>query len=166
MAPRRPVLTLTCNGRVLDDNAPDEGRSVDVNTAGKVTMAAHMAHSPDDISPDSLNGFANLTGDDNIAGATMPFSVTIDGAAYNTLTIGTNGIVQFGTTSGANPTLNASLPSADFPNPTLFFYWDDLFTEGTHIRYGSGGIDAAVDRRWILGSPTASDTVTVNEQAV
>jgi len=36
------------------------------------------------------------------------FTVTIDTVNYTTLTIGTNGTVQFGTLSGANPTANTS----------------------------------------------------------
>src|SRR5438309_1336607 len=97
-------------------------------------LFAIMAHSPDDIS-----GFTTLSGDNAIAGVTLPFSVTIEGTSYSTVTIGTNGIVQFGTTTGANPTANGALPSASFPNPTLFYYWDDLQTEGSNIRYGTVG---------------------------
>ncbi|TMB40671.1 MAG: hypothetical protein E6J55_20745 [Deltaproteobacteria bacterium] len=125
---------LTCNGKVLDDNRPDEGWSVDVGRAGLVPLFAIMAHSPDDIS-----GFTTLSGDNAIAGVTLPFSVTIEGTSYSTVTIGTNGIIQFGTTTGANPTANAALPSSSFPNPTLFYYWDDLQTEGGNIRYGTVG---------------------------
>src|SRR5438477_47514 len=125
---------LTCNGKVLDDNRPDEGWSVDVGRAGLMPLFAIMAHSPDDIS-----GFTTLSGDNATAGVTLPFSVTIEGTSYSTVTVGTNGIVQFGTTTGANPTANVALPSASFPNPTLFYYWDDLQTEGSNIRYGTVG---------------------------
>src|SRR5205814_5808826 len=61
------------------------------------------------------------------------------GTSYSTLTIGTNGVIVFGTTSGANPTANATLPSSSFSNPMLAYYWDDLQTEGTNIRYGTVG---------------------------
>jgi hypothetical protein len=127
---------LTCNGKVLDDNRSDEGWSVDASRAGQVVLSALMAHSPDDIS-----GFTPLSGDNAIAGVTLPagFTVTIEGTSYSTLTIGTNGIIQFGTTTGANPTGNASLPSASFTGPTIFYYWDNLQTEGGNIRYGTVG---------------------------
>ena len=125
---------LTCNGKVLDDNRPDEGWSVDVGRAGLMPLFAIMAHSPDDIS-----GFTTLSGDNATAGVTLPFSVTIEGTSYSTVTVGTNGIVQFGTTTGANPTANGALPSASFPNPTLFYYWDDLQTEVSNIQYGTVG---------------------------
>jgi len=85
---------------VLDDNRPDEGWSVDVGRAGLVPLFAIMAHSPDDIS-----GFTTLSGDNAIAGVTLPFSVTIEGTSYSTVTIGTNGIIQL----------------SSFPNPTLFY---------------------------------------------
>src|SRR5262249_16436961 len=61
---------LTCGGKILDDNRPDEGWSVDAGRAGDVVMSALMASSPDDIS-----GFTTLSGDNSIASATMPFSV-------------------------------------------------------------------------------------------
>src|SRR5437764_7140363 len=125
---------LTCNGKVLDDDRPDEGWSVDVGRADIVPLFAIMESSPNDIS-----GFTTLSGDNAIAGVTLPFSVTIEGTSYSTVTIGTNGIIQFGTTTGANPTANAALPSSSFPNPTLFYYWDDLQTEGGNIRYGTVG---------------------------
>src|SRR5882724_10551412 len=134
------AFPLTFNGKILDDNRPDEGWSIDVGRTdlGVATMAALMACSPDDIGSDTP-AFTTLSGDDAIAGVTLPFSVTIEGTSYSTVTIGTNGLVQFGTTTGANPTANGSLPNASFPNPTLFWYWDDLQTEGTNIRYGTVG---------------------------
>src|SRR5207249_6443621 len=74
-----------------------------------------------------------------IAGVTLPFSVTIVGTRYTAHTIDTNGLIQCGTTTCANPTANAALPSSSFPNPTLFYYWDDLQTEGSNIQYGTVG---------------------------
>src|SRR6185369_15737075 len=65
--------------------------------------------------------------------------LTIDGATYTNATIGTNGLIQFGTTTGANPTTNTALPSASFTGPTVFWNWDDLATEGGNIRYGTVG---------------------------
>src|SRR5213080_4755337 len=132
------AFPLTFNGKILDDNRPDEGWSIDVGRSdlGVATMAALMACSPDDIGVDTP-AFTTLSGDNVIAGVTLPFSVTIEGTSYSTATIGTNGVIQFGTTTGTNPTANGSLPSASFANPTLFWFWDDLQTEGSEIRYGT-----------------------------
>src|SRR3989442_9940875 len=99
-------------------------------------MAALMACSPDDIGVDTP-AFTTLTGNDTIAGVTLPFSVSIEGTSYSTVTIGSNGLIQFGTTTGANPAANASLPSSSFPNPTLFWYWDDLQTSSPGVIHGS-----------------------------
>src|SRR5439155_24365643 len=107
------------NDKILDDNRHEtEGFSVHLLSNRSAIVHALMAFSPDDIS-----GFTTLSGDNNTAGVTLPFSVTIDGTSYSTATIGTNGLIQFGTTTGANPTTNTALPSSSFPNPTLFWYW-------------------------------------------
>ena len=134
---------ITCNGKVLDDNRPNEGWSADVGRAGNVVLSALMASSPDDIT-----GFATLTGDDNQVGVTLPFSVTLEGTTYNTVTVTTNGHLQFGTLAGANPFTNAALPSASFSGPTLFYYWDDLQPEGSNVRYGTVG--TAPNRTFIV----------------
>src|SRR2546430_12262407 len=91
-----------------------------------------MACSPDDIGVDTP-AFTTLSGDESIAGVTLPFSVTIEGTSYSTATISTNGYIQFGTTTGTQIFNNTSLPNSSFPNPTLFWYWDDLQTYGTNI---------------------------------
>src|SRR5262249_4661380 len=84
-------------------------------------------------------GFTARTGEEATAGVTLPFSITMEGTSYSTLTISTNGYVQFGTTTGANVFTNTALPSSSFTGPTLFYYWDDLQTEGGNIRYGTIG---------------------------
>src|SRR5207247_10348586 len=126
---------LVFNGKILDDNRHEtEGFSVHPRPNRSAIVHALMQFSPDDIS-----GFTTLSGDNSIAGVTLPFSVTVDGTSYSTATIGTNGLVQFGTTTGANPTTNTALPSSSFPNPTLFWYWDDLQTFSSNIQYGTVG---------------------------
>ncbi len=96
-----------------------------------------MAHSPDDIS-----GFTTLTGNNAIAERRRcRSSVTIEGTSYSTVTIGDQRAgIQFGTTTGAQPatTTNAAAERRAYTNPTLFYYWDDLQTEGGNIRYGDG----------------------------
>ncbi|MCW5890320.1 MAG: hypothetical protein KIT14_07180 [bacterium] len=126
---------LTCNGKILDDNRPDEGFSVDPSVPGRHVVFAVMAHSPDDIT-----GFTTLSGNDNVATPTLPFSVTIGGASYNTVAISTNGWLEFGGNTAANSTpSDFPLPTALHTNPFLAAYWDDLQTQGTHIRYGTVG---------------------------
>src|SRR5262249_47197752 len=125
---------LTFNGKILDDNRPNEGFSVHAQSTKEISV--HPLH---EYSPDDISGFTSLTGDNAIAGVTLPFSVVIDGIGYNTATIGTNGLVQFGTTTGANPTTNTALPSASFSGPTLFWYWDDLQPFSSNIEYATVG---------------------------
>jgi hypothetical protein len=132
------AFPITFNGKVLDDNRNSEGWSIDLHKTGAEALSAFMACSPDDIGTDTP-AFTPLSGDNTIAGVTLPFSVVIQGTSYTAITIGTNGLVQFGTTTGANPTANAALPSASFSGPTLFWFWDDLQTEGSNIRYGTVG---------------------------
>src|SRR5438094_1237914 len=160
------AFPLTFNGKILDDNRPDEGWSIDVGRSdlGVATMAALMACSPDDIGVDTP-AFTTLTGDNAIAGVTLPFSVSIEGTSYSTVTSGTNGLIQFGTTTGAYPSANASLPSSSFPNPTLFWYWDDLQTSSPgDIRYGTVG--TSPNRTFIMDfqGNTVSGTNPVNAQ--
>src|SRR5207244_10746278 len=105
------------------------------------------------------------TGDHPISAVTMPFSESIQGPSYSTVTIGTDGLIQFGTTPGANPSTNASLPSSSFSNPTLFGYWDDLQTSSPgDIRYGTVG--SSPNRTFIVDfqGNTVSGTHPVNAQ--
>src|SRR6185369_6762954 len=87
-------------------------------------------------------------GDEATVGVTMPFSITIEGGSYSARTLDTNGDVQFGTTTGANVITNPALPNSSFTGPTLFYYWDDLQTEGGNLRYGTVG--TAPDRTFII----------------
>src|SRR5262249_5598815 len=113
---------ITCNGKVLDDNRSDEGWSVDASRAGQVVLFALMESSPDDIS-----GFTTLSGNDSTANATMPFSVTLEGTSYNSVTISTNGWIELGgNTSGTSDPSNACLPTSQHTNPLIAYYWDDM----------------------------------------
>jgi len=138
------IEPLTCNGKILDDNRPDEGWSADIGRAGLVTLSAMTAHSPDDIS-----GFTTLSGNDNVVTVTLPFNVPMEGTTYNTVAISTNGWLEFGgNTAGNSDPTNDCLPSAAHSNPLLAPYWDDLNPFGTQIRYGTVG--ASPNRTFIV----------------
>ncbi len=135
---------LTCNGKILDDNADNESWSVDVGRPGLVTLGALNAHSPDDIS-----GFATLTGNDSVVSTSMPFSVNIEGQNWSVLSISTNGWIEFGgNTSGSSDPNNTCLPAANHSNPFLAVYWDDMQTVSSAIRYGTVG--ASPNRTFIV----------------
>jgi len=137
------------------------GNAASVNNAWNIS--SNIAYSPDDIS-----GASVLSGDDATANYTMPFSITIDGVAYNVITISTNGWISFGN-PGSSLTGNNTLPSASFSAPTIFPYWDDLVTNGSNIRYFSSGVSpnraVIVDYecRTYTGSYNVRFQVTIHE---
>ena len=98
-------------------------------------MSANMAHSPDDISP-----AGTLTGDDETVVYDIPFDVEVDGTAYGSVCISTNGFVVLtnSTTCSSLPG-NYSLPTSSYSVPIIAAYWDDLETEGNGIRYNTVG---------------------------
>src|SRR5262245_52546626 len=109
-----------------------------------VSLGAWIQHSPDDIS-----GFTSLTGDNNTASASMPFSISIEGTSYSTVIISTNGWLEFGSnTQGTSHPANVCLPTSTHTNPFLAAYWDDLNPFGTTIRYGTVG--TSPDRTFIV----------------
>src|SRR5437773_9870927 len=86
---------------------------------GTVSLGAWIAFSPDDIS-----GFTTLSGDSATAAVTIPFSVTIEGVSYTTVTIATNGLIEFGTTTEATTAPNtALLPPTTHDNRVRAFHW-------------------------------------------
>lgn len=96
-----------------------------------------LAFSRDDIAGWTSVLPANT--DDAIANAPLGFSVTIKGIAYTTVDLGSNGYIQFGNI-GTVTFSNNALPSANFPNPTVCFYWHDMVTNGNGVRYITLGI--------------------------
>ncbi len=140
-----PGEKLSVSGRIsltTDPNSGDDAMDRDyadnryVRNEGNyaMTMSANFCYSPDDIS-----GFTTLSGDDNYVSYTMPFSITMEGNSYNSITISTNGWISFGGSPGSSVLGNTSLPTSTFSMPAIFPYWDDLVTNGNHVRYGSVG---------------------------
>jgi hypothetical protein len=109
-------------------------------TAGRVHaypgVGGFMAHSRDDIGA----GFTTVSGDNTVVSAPIGFTVNIAGTNYTTVAISTNGWIEFGanTAPDSDPT-NDCLPSPAHSNPLLAYYWDDMRTINTAIRYGTVG---------------------------
>jgi hypothetical protein len=87
------------------------------------------------------DGFASLSGtyapipcsgscDDRVFTASVPTGILFNGQVHTSITISTNGFVQFGTGATASP-INQSLPDAAAPNDTLAAFWTDLHPAGT-----------------------------------
>jgi hypothetical protein len=59
----------------------------------------------------------------------MPFPITVYGNKFTTMTVSSNGNVQFGVccTGGTTAYSNTSLPSSTFGKSTLAVFWDDLY---------------------------------------
>ena len=102
------------------------------------TLSANFSYSPDDLWGHGGTSGGTLSGDDATASYTMPFSLTIEGTSYSSLTISTNGWVTFGSVSSSYYS-NSSLPTSTFSVPVICAYWDDLVAEKSNIRYGYVG---------------------------
>ncbi|MBL0060792.1 MAG: carboxypeptidase regulatory-like domain-containing protein [bacterium] len=86
---------------------------------------------------------AGLTASDTAKNVALPFPFVFYGVAYDSVSITTNGNLQFGAIS-LDP-LNTSLPSITTPNNMIAAFWDDLqpdaasrilyFSDPTHHRF-------------------------------
>jgi hypothetical protein len=63
--------------------------------------------------------------DDCATAISLPFPVLFYGVPYTSVSLDSNGTVQFTTTTSVFT--NTALPTPDF-GPTMFPYWDDLYT--------------------------------------
>ncbi len=133
---------LTCNGKILDDNDPaHEGFSVHPKANGAYSLHAITAFSPDDIDGTTIPGLQTLSGDNATQNVTLPFTITLDGVSYSTLTVSTNGWIEIGGNSAADsdPT-NDCLPTSVHTRPFIAAFWDDMRTAGSSaIEFGTVG---------------------------
>src|SRR6185295_10965532 len=67
--------------------------------------------------------------DDATINVTLPFPITLYGAAYTTANVSTNGNIQFTTNSSIYT--NACLPQGGSIGVAICPHWDDLMTTGT-----------------------------------
>jgi len=67
----------------------------------------------------------NLTGDDGVLKATLPFTFKFYGTNYTSVNIDNNGLLSFAT-PGKNDWINQAIPAAGAPNAGIYAFWDDL----------------------------------------
>src|SRR5207249_338169 len=151
-----PDRTYVIDYQVDVDPVNEGGSADDIRFQVQIHESSNVINVRYSASGHTANGQAATIGFQGAGGS---------GATAFPLTFGTNGLIQFGTTTGANPATNASLPSSSFPNPTLFWYWDDLQTSSPgDIRYGTVG--SSPNRTFIVDfqGNTVSGTNPVNAQ--
>jgi hypothetical protein len=141
---------LTCDAKILDDNdSAREGWSIQPKASGAMSLHSVNAFSPDDINGTNIPGLLSFSGDDVTRDVTLPFAVVLDGVTYTTLTLSTNGWLEFGAnTSGNSDPTNDCLPTPAHTNPFVAAFWDDMQTAGASaIQYGTVG--ASPDRTFL-----------------
>ncbi|QUW04026.1 hypothetical protein J8C06_13310 [Chloracidobacterium validum] len=92
--------------------------------------------------------------DDVVVTTTTPFAFLVYGtpvAAGQTITVSTNGNVQFVASGGSTSLTNVSLPAAVFPNvPVVCPYWDDLILTTTGGGIYTNTVGTAPNRQFII----------------
>jgi hypothetical protein len=88
-----------------------------------------------------------LTGDDQQAPMTLPFTIPFYGLNYNSISITTNGSAAFGTASATQT--NVHIPTTGAPNAAIFPLWDDLFVDGPAGIF-TGTTGSAPHRKFII----------------
>ena len=128
------------------------------------TVASNALYSTDDINSTgttcsgqpagsgSSTTFTNVTwtggSDDAYTVQNLGFTFYINGTAYTQVTICSNGFLQFGSTT-TTAYSNTILPSASFSEPTLCYYWDDMYIAGSS-RARTASLGDAGNKVWIL----------------
>ena len=135
-ARRRPRSRSPATARCSTTTGPTRAGRSTSGARATSSLSALMVHSPDDIS-----GFTTLTRQRRHASVTLPFSVTIEGTSYSTLTISTNGWIEFGdNTPGANPTRQRLPAESRAHEPVRSSATGTTCRpQGTNIRYGTVG---------------------------
>ncbi|MCA9242380.1 MAG: hypothetical protein KDA32_00385 [Phycisphaerales bacterium] len=128
--------------------------SGDGTNCGDVSYSTFMAcaNELEDISgTGAVAGFAS-SGDDNAEEVPMPFSFTFFGTSYNSVWIGSNGLMQFppSTEAEADDFSNDPIPSTTLPNRFIAPLWDDLHTTPTFASVLTETRGAAPNRRFIV----------------
>jgi hypothetical protein len=76
-----------------------------------MTLGGWLAFSPDDLNTTNAPGMLTLTGNDATANVSLPFTFTVEGTGYTSLTLSTNGWIEIGgNTSGNSDPTNDCLP--------------------------------------------------------
>jgi subtilisin family serine protease len=89
------------------------------------------------INTSGLNS-VSLSDDSSTSLISLPFVFNLYGQNFNSISIGSNGLIVLGSTSGANAHSNTAIPNTAAPNAALYPYWDDLNpAAGGTIRHGS-----------------------------
>ncbi len=88
-----------------------------------------------------------LTGDDAVAGVTLPFPISYYGKTYRTAGVATNGVV--GLTDAIVTHANRAIPDVEAPNATIYVFWDDLVVDGlSSVRTATLGVEP--ERRFVI----------------
>ncbi len=103
-------------------------------TAALASGSYTVQQSTGTLTPGTTN--LHLWCDDCHATVSTPFPVQFYGSSYSTIGISSNGNIQFGAGTPFDGYFNGCLPSADFTEPVLMPYWDDLVTMPKADGYG------------------------------
>jgi hypothetical protein len=124
------------NGSLDNIGGPDTGNYFFVDNMGSDTATYNWIELRGDAGVTWINAWG--THDDSYSTSRHPigFPFTFYGVAQDSFRVGTNGYLQFSTTSSSR--FNACLPSTEVAGPAIFPFWDDL-----HLDYG--GISTGTD---------------------
>ena len=111
--------------------------------------------------------------DDGVSSAvTLPFAFRFYGVNYSSVRVGSNGNLQFGTTTSTTAA-NVTMPNTATPNQMIAAYWDDLIFTTTRSAAASIRTRNMGDGRfvisWISGQhyyPSSGNTSSISFQAI
>ncbi len=94
----------------------------------------------------TVSNVSSLDGDDRTVTLTLPFAFPFYGQTFTQVTVGSNGVLQFGSPSSINPYSNSRLPMSS-AGRMIAAFWDDLTvfnSQGSYVYYGTVGTDKFV----------------------